>query len=298
MKIATHTDLDGLCSSALFLRKFGTDIEIEYITVNKAKELTVSGSIFDYTCDLPKIGSSINIDHHKSNYEALVEANRLTEEDNVDPNAGSATSLVYSMFKLENDPISSEICEIGHSADTAQLTNQFYPLVIVTSMNLDNPENLRKISELLSRLGKKILKSQWLIENYEKVESVCVETKEVIKRFVSQRNSFPRILIMDTRPSIPNKLAKEVFPPLFKKNVAVIAAIYMSAPSGELRVSFRVNRLEQRHYDVSRVASAFGGGGHIMAAGCSPKPEEIPEKLVQELRNIAKPKDSIEFVKL
>ncbi|MFX0126388.1 MAG: hypothetical protein ACFFAE_22390, partial [Candidatus Hodarchaeota archaeon] len=71
----------------------------------------------DYTCDLPKIGNSINYDHHKSNYENLIGSNRLTENDRVDPSAASATDIVYEELSLENDPITEEIRSLGHLAD-------------------------------------------------------------------------------------------------------------------------------------------------------------------------------------
>ncbi len=55
-------------------------------------------------------------------------------------------------------------------------------------------------------------------------------------------------------------------------------------PAGEhaYKVSLRANG----QMDVSRVASAFGGGGHIKASGCTMEgtPEEITEKLLGELQ--------------
>ncbi len=55
-----------------FLRKYGEKTRIRFATVNEAKLLSKSNFKTNYTVDLPKIGTSINIDHHKSNYENLL----------------------------------------------------------------------------------------------------------------------------------------------------------------------------------------------------------------------------------
>ncbi|MFX1282498.1 MAG: DHHA1 domain-containing protein [Promethearchaeota archaeon] len=298
MRIVTHTDFDGICCAALFLRKFGSEIEITFATVKKAKELSNRNFSVDYTCDLPKIGTSINIDHHKSNYENLIETNRLSKEDIVDPNAASATDLVYTLLQFNSDPIAAEIKQLGHLADIAQLPAEYHKLDIVLSMNSDNLDILRKISELLSEYGKQILTTQWLQENYNRVQSTYYETHNKIRNFLENFPTLPRILILDTRQVLHSKLSKEVFQPLFKRKVAVIALIYSKSTQEPVRVSFRVSKAEQPNYDVSTVAKAFGGGGHRMAAACSPKSDEIPEKLIQELEKIAISGDIIKYLHL
>ncbi len=298
VRIATHTDFDGICCAALFLRKFGFDIKVIYSTVKEAKDLSNGGFSVDYTCDLPKIGTSVNIDHHKSNYEELKRTNRLTQEDKVNPNAASATDLVFTFLEYENDSIAEEIRELGHLADIAQLPSEYHPLDIVLNMNSDDPVSLRKISELLAKKGRQILTTQWLQENYSKVRSIYEDTHNKIKEFLANNSTFPRILILDTRQALPSKLAKEVFQPIFERNVAVIALVYSKSTQEPIRVSFRVAKAEQMRYDVSTVAKRFGGGGHRMAAACSPKYEEIPEKLVRELENIALVGDSIKYLHL
>ncbi len=296
MRVVTHTDLDGICCAALFLRKFGSNIEIKYSTVKVAKELSNADFSVNYTCDLPKIGTSINIDHHKSNYEDLRETNRLSEEDLVDPNAASATDLVFIFLHFEDDSIAEEIRELGHLADTAQLPDEYHPLSMVVSMNNDSPAVLRQISEMLAKNGRQILTTQWLQEKFRDVRATYNETRKKIVIFLANTPTLPRILIFDTRQEIFSKLVKEVFHPLFERNVAVIALIYSKSPQEPVRISFRVTKTEQSFYDVSIVAKAFGGGGHRMAAACSPKSEEIPEILMQELKKIAKPNDTIEYI--
>ena len=163
-------------------------------------------------------------------------------------------------------------------------------------MNNDNPTVLRQISEMLAKNGCQILTTQWLKEKFREVSATYNETRKKIEIFLANTTTLPRILIFDTRQGIPSKLVKEVFHPLFERNVAVIALIYSKSPQEPVRVSFRVTKTEQSFYDVSIVAKTFGGGGHRMAAACSPKSEEIPEILMQELKKIAKPNDTIQCI--
>lgn len=298
VRIVTHTDFDGICCAALFLRKFGLEIEIVYATVKEAKELSNTKVSVDYTCDLPKIGTSINIDHHKSNYEELKETNRLSQDDIVDPNADSATDLVFTVLECENDSIAEEIRDLGHLADTAQLPAEYHPLDIVLSMNSDDSIVLRLISELLAKNGRQILSTSWLQENYREVCEIYDETQNKIKKFLANTPILPRILIFDTRQAINNKLAKEVIRPLFERNVAVIALVYSKSAQEPIRVSFRVTKPEQSSYDVSVVAKTFGGGGHRMAAACSPSSDTIPKILKQELKKIAKQGDTVQYLQL
>jgi len=298
MRIVTHTDFDGICCAALFLRKYGLDIDIIFASVKEAKQLSLSNISVDYTCDLPKVGASINLDHHKSNYENLVETNRLTEKDCVDPNADSATDLVFNRLNFNNDPIAEEIRDLGHLADIAQLPDEYRPLEMVLNMNNDNDTFLRRISELLAEYGREILTTQWLKQNHAKVHSIYEKTQKIITDFLSKIKNYPQILILDTRNTIPGKLAKEVFRPIFKRGVSVIAVIYSKSHEESVRVSFRVIKAKQDLYDVSLVAKAFGGGGHRMAAACSPKKEDIPDKLREELARIIKANDTIQYIYL
>lgn len=300
MKIITHTDFDGICCAALFIRKYGNSIDVKYSTVNEAKKLSKIKAKFDYTCDLPKVENSINIDHHKSNYEELVNSGRLAIEDQIDPNALSATDLVYKYLNFENDTIAMEIRELGNLADTAQLPEEYHPLGIILNMNSDNSKILLQISTLLSKFGHDILQTDWIQKNYGKFQEIFEETREKIEKFLKSSPNLPRILVLDTRGIIPGNLSKEVFRPLFKQGVVVIALLYSKSSTEPIRVSFRVTKSnnEQDFYDVSIVAKAFNGGGHRMAAACTPTSKDIPTNLIQELKKITKPTDDIQYLKL
>jgi hypothetical protein len=298
VKLITHVDIDGICCAALFILKFGETINITYATVQQAKELSSANFQVDYTCDLPKVSQSVNIDHHKTNFEKLIESNRLSPEDLVVPDASSATDLVFDYLGFSDDPIAEEVKELGHLADLALLPAEYKPLDIVLNMNVEDSLFLRTISELLAKYGKEILKTQWLKEQHLKVVTVYEETHQVIKTFLDNNPLIPRIVIIDSRKIIPGKLAKEVFRPLFDQGAIIIALIYQKSSTEPVRISFRVAKAEQDNYDVSIVARNFGGGGHRMAAACSVNPLDIPEKLMNQLKTIVLRNDTVKYFSL
>ncbi len=295
MRIVTHTDFDGICCAALFIRKFGSSIDITFATIKQAQQLSEENFPADYTCDLPKVSHSVNIDHHKTNYDNLTETNRLTERDVVLPRAASATELVFDHLAFSNDPIAEEIKELGHLADTALLPVEYKPLDIVLNMNVEDSSFLRELSEKLASLGKSILQTQWLENRHEKVVSIHQKTQNVITNFLEHHPILPRVVLIDSRNYIPGKLAKEVFKPFFHNGAIIIALIYEKSVSEPIRISFRVTKVEQSNYDVSIVAKHFGGGGHRMAAACTPNAVDIPHEVIKQLKKIMKPIDTIEF---
>ena len=66
------------------------------------------------------------------------------------------------------------------------------------------------------------------------------------------------------------------------KNVRVAVLITEMEEGGGLRASFR----SRGEYDVSKIALAFGGGGHRQAAGCHIKGnyEDAKNKLLNALK--------------
>lgn len=298
MKIVTHIDFDGICSAALFIRKFGEKIDIIFASVQQAKQFSLEKLQVDYTCDLPKVHRSINIDHHQTNFDDLLATNRLTSSDLVKPDTPSATDLVYQYLDFKNDLIADQIRELGYLADTARLPPEYKPLDIVLNLNVDDLSFLRAISQLLAQQGKGILRTEWLKTEHKKVVTIYEKTREVIKKFLNAHPLLPQIMVIDTREVIPGKLAKEVFQPFFQHNAVIVALIYKKSSTDPIRVSFRVSKPEQDNYDVSTVATALGGGGHRMAAACTPDPELIPRNVIKQLLTIKKASDSIEYFSL
>jgi hypothetical protein len=169
---------------------------------------------------------------------------------------------------------------------------------MVLSMFADDPMILEQISVLLAENGDKILTTGWLLDKQSEIREECERTHQAIERFLTNAPKLAPILILDTRNGIPGKLAKEIVKPIFKLGVAVLGIVYRKSNEEPIRVSFRVTKTKQQDYDVSLTAMAFRGGGHRMAAACSPDEIDIPKNLKNELRKIALPGDTIQYLKL
>jgi bifunctional oligoribonuclease and PAP phosphatase NrnA len=61
-----------------------------------------------------------------------------------------------------------------------------------------------------------------------------------------------------------------------------IAMLFRELPTGETKISFRSNG----RADVNRVARAFGGGGHVKAAGAlvPPRPSDVVSDVLERAR--------------
>ena len=179
--------------------------------------------------------------------------------------------------------------------DTARLPPEYKPLDIVLNLNVDDKSFLQTISQLLAEQGKGVLATKWLEVEHQKVISTYDRTRKVIKKFLKKYPALPHFVVIDTREAIPGKLAKEVFQPFFEHHAVVIALIYKKSANEDVRVSFRVSKPEQDNYDVSTIATTLGGGGHRMAAACTPDPKLLPDIVIKELLTIKKLSDDIEY---
>jgi len=63
---------------------------------------------------------------------------------------------------------------------------------------------------------------------------------------------------------------------------AQVGILFREIPGRKVRISLRA----RDNYDVNRVAQAFGGGGHMLAAGCSADPplEEAERRVLAEVK--------------
>src|SRR5262249_18850063 len=63
---------------------------------------------------------------------------------------------------------------------------------------------------------------------------------------------------------------------------AQVGVLFREIPGKKVRISLR----SRDGYDVNRVANAFGGGGHRLAAGCSLEPplERVETQVLTEVR--------------
>ncbi len=71
-------------------------------------------------------------------------------------------------------------------------------------------------------------------------------------------------------------------------NGVEVAVMFRQKDSGEIKLNFR----SKAYVDVSAIAAAYGGGGHIRAAGCTVMEplDAIKPRLLEDIRKALKPK--------
>ncbi len=195
----------------------------------------------------------INIDHHISNKNGCGDVNEIK------PQAGSTAEVLYGLFLeeyLDEDIALSLYTAMIHDTGVFQYSNT-------------SPETLRIAAKLIS-YGfdfSKIIEESFYQKTYLQsqilgralMESILIlDGRGIVSSVDKKMMSFHHIVPSDL-DGITNQL----------RNIkGVDCAIFMyETGQMEYKVSMRSNE----YVDVSKVASFFGGGGHIRAAGCNMK---------------------------
>lgn len=235
---------DGILNNIDKQKKFDAALVLDCPTLNRA------GRVRDL---ISKDKPIINIDHHISN-------EKFGKVNWVDTNASSAGEMVYRIFKEMNEPLTKEI---ALSLYIAILTD-------TGSFNYDNTSSLTHeiAGELLGYGLEPALVSESVYERRSiedikflglALSNIKVNKKgdiaylEVTKKMIkdSGADASKAEGLVNYARSIDNvKVAI-----LFREN---------SKDAGSINVSFR----SKGDVDVNRIASFFGGGGHVRAAGC------------------------------
>jgi len=291
VKVAAHSeDIDGISSAALFLIKF-PEAEIRFLSVYEAQQTEEE---FDYSVDLPKTkNTKINIDHHKSNYERLINEKKLSKSDMIDPNAPSAASLVIKYLGLEDNQIAKEIVEMANQADTGNLNEKLLKLDRVIKYYVTDQEKLRKIAEALARYGKNFEKDEWLAKQIEEVEKVVREYDEKIKARVKELVSRGIKYAIFDATKVPFFVAKEAAHIFSKKGGHIGVSVYIDPVSKKLRCSIRMSK--KCNISAHKLAEKMGGGGHSKAAGAI---IGYLSKLISALQDFIPPNELLVYVKI
>lgn len=209
---------------------------------------------------------TICIDHHISNtYFAL--------ENYVFPEASSTSELVYEL--MEDGKITKEIAEciytgIVHDTGVFQYSSTSSKTMNIAGILMDKGINFTKIIDDTfykktfnqnQILGKALIASRRLLNNKCIISVLTMEDME-------QFQVLPKHL-----EGIVNQLR-------VTKDVDVGVLIY-ETENHDFKISMRSNEI----VNVSKIASDFGGGGHIRASGfnMSGKIEEIEMKVLTEI---------------
>ena len=193
---------------------------------------------------------SLCVDHHVSNVG-------YADVNDIVPEASSTSELIYRL--LEPDKVTKEIAEalyMGIAHDTG-----------IFQYSCTSPETMRIAGNLMaaginfSEIVEKTYFQKSYVQNQllgrALLESILVLDKKcIISGFRKKDMEFYDALPMDLEGIVSQ----------LRNTEGVEAAIFLYETNAqEYKVSLRSNG----NIDVCKVASYFGGGGHVRAAGCT-----------------------------
>lgn len=215
---------------------------------------------------MKKINNSVSIDHHYTN-------TMYADVNYVEGNASSTGEIIYKLLIAMNVEIDKEIALYLYTAissDTGSFKfsstspDTMHTAAALLGYGIDHAEIARllfdtyKLEEVKFRAA---LMSQ--VESYEDGRiSVLAFEADMAEKFNIRPEDIPEVV------DIPRSIAKTEI------------AVVLKRTNGEVRVNLRSNG----DADVSKIASEFGGGGHIKAAGFRVKDAEldtVKEKVIE-----------------
>jgi len=217
---------------------------------------------------LLKNSKTIVIDHHETN-------SMFGDLNFVDVTSASTAQIVYNMNKAMGvvyDPELATTNYLGLATDTG-----FFKY-----SNTD--ANVLKIAAELVELGAKpYFVASVILENKTpqqfKLLAKMIEHMKIEGELVYSWLSYEDYLSLGCNEDDSSGFVSEL---RSMKDIEV-AILFTEFPKGEIHVSFR----SKQWLNVSKIASALGGGGHARAAGCSYKNVEL-EKVIDEVLSLTR----------
>jgi len=228
--------------------KIDKNIDFEAIIILDCPTMKRIGKVNDL---VTKDKFKINIDHHISN-EKFGDANW------VDPNASSAGEMVYRLFKE---------MEVAITKETA-LSLYIAILTDTGSFNYDNTSSVTHeiVSELLgygldpATVSESVYEKKTLSDI--KFLGMVLSTIKMKERGDAAYLEITQKMMKDTGSTAAKS---EGFVNYARSiDTVKVAVIFREESGGKINVSFR----SKGDVDVNKIASFFGGGGHIRASGC------------------------------
>lgn len=235
--------------------KYLEDVKTEY-TDDKEYDIffildtSVEDRIGVAAAAMQKAKKTICIDHHISN-------SGYAQENVIHPDASSASEVLYTL--LEEEKVSKETAEAiytGIAHDTG-----------VFQYSCTTPETMRIAAKLMEKGF-----------DFSKIIDSSFYEKTYVQNQVLGRCLTESILVMDGKCIVGSLRRKDMeFYNIGPKDVegivqqlrvtrGVEVAIFMY----ELKIQeFKVSLRSNGNVDVNEIASYFGGGGHVKAAGCT-----------------------------
>ena len=247
-----------------FKQNFQNDEKFDlFISLDCANEERYGKSI-----EIKKLSKeSINIDHHISNTEHA--------DFNYVEDICSTGELLYQFLKIFNIELTKKIAEymyLGIINDTGNFRhdNVTPHTFLVCSKLIEAGVNNHKIANIIFAVSEKQVDFIGEVYKNKKID----EKYKFVSYYLTQEKMKELGIEKDDTNSISEML--------LKIEGMEISLFVREQEDGLLKGSFRAND----KYNVNKIASIFGGGGHIKAAGFKTDLsfEEILEKTYEELK--------------
>ena len=198
---------------------------------------------------LEQAGKVLNIDHHITN-------TKFGDENYVVPDASSTSQILYTLLEDE---------KISYEAACALYTGIIHDTGVFKHTNTSS-ETMRIAGKLMDKgipFGK-IIDGSFYMKTYKQLQIMGRCLLESI-RIMDGRCIFSvvRRNIMELYNAVSSDLDGVIDEMRTTEGIEVAILLKEEEPQ-EYKVSMRSNDV----IDVSRIASYFGGGGHVHASGC------------------------------
>ena len=252
----------------LTLAKHSYDTSLVYDLV-----ITVDVADIDRICDMKilfdKAKTTINIDHHKTN-------NNFGDYNYVVPEASSTGEVLYNLFKNSGWEIDKETAICLYTAiltDTGgfRFDNTTENVLLAAA---DLVKSGAKPSDIFAYCYEFKSKSYVMFQNYCISKAVFTGNEKIAYTTVYKKD-------------LEKFKAKEDFTEGLAEQLRAIDTTDLAFVVKEIEPN-KICKISMRSkkYDVAKICSAFGGGGHARAAGCTIKSsvDSAVEKILDEIK--------------
>ena len=212
-----------------------------------------------------QIGNSVNIDHHLTN-------TNFADANYVDGNASATSEILFKLFAEMGVEIDDDIAKDLYTAICSDTGCFKYSNV--------TPKTMRTAADLLeynfdhAEIARLLFDCESLAATKLKAE-----VTEGIKSYADGKIS---LVTLDEKLGEKYGICKEDIPNLVEIPRR-IEGTEIAVCIKHVKDGFRINLRSNGKADVAKVATEFGGGGHVKAAGATlhqPTPEEAEKAVV------------------
>jgi phosphoesterase RecJ-like protein len=226
----------------------------DLIVVLDTAKLELLGEIYEKNLKLFKKTPILNIDHHPDN-------SRFGAVNLIDSKASCTGEILYDLFSTWNIAINQNIAD-------ALLTS-----IIVETLSFSLPHTTFHTLEVAANLMKKEGNLSWLLQQLQKTNNkniynlwgeILLKTKTALNDLVAWSYVSQNMLIRHNVKieGIYSDGLINIMSSLRKSSVVVL---FKEEALNKIRISFR----STDGYNVQKIATFFGGGGHITSSACS-----------------------------